>query len=555
MSSESAGGWHAGIARAIHFFIGAQGCDNPDEADGILRADTAGKSLIHAACSSGNLAVVKWLHEHDADLAARDNLGMQPIHCACSWGHLEVVQWLHAAGAAVDAADGAGVQPMHIACSSGRLDIVQRLHTLGADIACKDYSGMQPVHAASAGGHTAVGVWLKSMGASLNVPDENGVQPLGYACVSGHTEMAAWLRSEMSGTVDLREALEWAMECKAANASSIVAMVYLWAQEAADVAAEGLWAEEDSARLKQRKKPAAKRRRARLSRADAGSNGSSLLHAATDSVARTDAAAAHQAGVTVSLELCQLQRPCKQEILLANPPDAPPGATSNTPAGALDAALLEAVASGDLAQIKAAIKSADGLGCEAATALLSNARALRDRLRKSEKKQAKRLAAATEALRVLEACQDGESLCLAVAVAQPFAQYSSSLLMALAAVPGRRARLADLERASAKAHYIEKLDEDLLSLQLARMAQAEHGVPGIPNVHNTEMPPSELTNQAASGASGDDACCVCLDARRTHCFIPCGHLCVCLACATSLFGGPCPVCRVPCEQAVKVFFS
>ena len=528
-------GWNAGIARAIHFYIGAQGCENPDEADGILLADKAGKSLIHAACTSGNLAVVKWLVQHDAALDAQDNAGMQPIHCACAWGHLEVLEWLHAAGAAIDATDGTGVQPMHVACSSGRLDIVQHLHAWGADIACRDGSGMQPVHAASACGHTAVGIWLKSMGAAIDARDNNGVQPLAYACVSGHAEMATWIRSEMGMQVNMREALEWARECKAANAAAIVELVLLWAQEAADCAAEALWAEEDgtaTGRLKERRKPAAKRRGARMSRAGNDSRSDpSLLHAATEPADFEQRCVALMGAAEQSLaqSLCTGQV-CTQEIGI----------------GASDAALSEAIASGNLEQIKAAIKAADSLGCEAR--VLCSARAVRDKLKKSERKQTKRVAAAAEALRVLEACEDRESLVCAAAAAQPYAQYSAPLLTALADVPDRLARLADSDRASAKAHYIEKLDDDLLSLQLARLAQAEH--------RTTErfQVPSESKHQAA--ASGDEeSCCVCLDARRTHCFVPCGHLCVCLACATSLFGGPCPVCRVPCQQAVKVFFA
>ncbi|CAK0805118.1 unnamed protein product [Prorocentrum cordatum] len=51
-------------------------------------------------------------------------------------------------------------------------------------------------------------------------------------------------------------------------------------------------------------------------------------------------------------------------------------------------------------------------------------------------------------------------------------------------------------------------------------------------------------------------CTVCLDAKKTHICVPCGHICVCESCASSLCKQPklCPLCRTSCTQVIKVFF-
>mgnify|MGYP005669318201 CR=1 FL=1 len=45
----------------------------------------------------------------------------------------------------------------------------------------------------------------------------------------------------------------------------------------------------------------------------------------------------------------------------------------------------------------------------------------------------------------------------------------------------------------------------------------------------------------------DSECCsVCLVSRKTHAFIPCGHMCVCLSCGAKL--DRCPLCKVKAKR-------
>lgn len=55
----------------------------------------------------------------------------------------------------------------------------------------------------------------------------------------------------------------------------------------------------------------------------------------------------------------------------------------------------------------------------------------------------------------------------------------------------------------------------------------------------------------------DNRCVVCLDAQADHAIIPCGHANVCYECITfikhSKDNAPCPTCRTPITQIVRLF--
>ena len=57
---------------------------------------------------------------------------------------------------------------------------------------------------------------------------------------------------------------------------------------------------------------------------------------------------------------------------------------------------------------------------------------------------------------------------------------------------------------------------------------------------------------ASDCAEGDDEtlCVVCIDAERTHLFLPCGHRCVCFGCSNLPI---CPICRTVATGTLRVF--
>ena len=68
-----------------------------------------------------------------------------------------------------------------------------------------------------------------------------------------------------------------------------------------------------------------------------------------------------------------------------------------------------------------------------------------------------------------------------------------------------------------------------------------------------------LEGQPASAAEGVDLdCVVCLDERKSHVCMPCGHVCMCGACAESVVksrgkDGTCPMCHKKVDDCIRVF--
>ena len=48
-------------------------------------------------------------------------------------------------------------------------------------------------------------------------------------------------------------------------------------------------------------------------------------------------------------------------------------------------------------------------------------------------------------------------------------------------------------------------------------------------------------------------CVICLDDAKTHCILPCMHMCLCEACSKHEFDNGCPICRGPIE-AIKLIY-
>jgi hypothetical protein len=58
-------------------------------------------------------------------------------------------------------------------------------------------------------------------------------------------------------------------------------------------------------------------------------------------------------------------------------------------------------------------------------------------------------------------------------------------------------------------------------------------------------------------AAQSDACVVCMEATRSHAFVPCGHVCMCAPCASKAFAQSpkCPICRNNSQMVMQIFFS
>ena len=57
------------------------------------------------------------------------------------------------------------------------------------------------------------------------------------------------------------------------------------------------------------------------------------------------------------------------------------------------------------------------------------------------------------------------------------------------------------------------------------------------------------------GPADDDSCVVCMDAEKTHVFVPCGHVCACAECSAHVMSSAatCPYCRTHATMAVRIY--
>ena len=60
------------------------------------------------------------------------------------------------------------------------------------------------------------------------------------------------------------------------------------------------------------------------------------------------------------------------------------------------------------------------------------------------------------------------------------------------------------------------------------------------------------TGVAGPQVSAERRCVICLDAEKTHLILPCGHKCLCAACARVRLWS-CPVCRGHALRVVRVY--
>ena len=68
-----------------------------------------------------------------------------------------------------------------------------------------------------------------------------------------------------------------------------------------------------------------------------------------------------------------------------------------------------------------------------------------------------------------------------------------------------------------------------------------------------ESPASKTDSPPAAQAIG--ACVICLSAPSSHAMVPCGHLCMCVACSEQGAFAQCPICRGRVESTLKIHNS
>jgi ribosomal protein L32 len=77
--------------------------------------------------------------------------------------------------------------------------------------------------------------------------------------------------------------------------------------------------------------------------------------------------------------------------------------------------------------------------------------------------------------------------------------------------------------------------------------------------HDTVTNTGNVPSECAVGEATDNECVVCMDARRTHTFVPCGHVVVCQNCGDAIMeekgAKECPFCTLKAIMVMKVYLG
>ena len=172
---------------------------------------------LHLASQEGHLDIVRFLIEHDANMAAQDQDGWTPLHVVSQSDHLDVARFLVEHVANAEAQDRCGRTPLHLASQRGRLDVARSFVENGANAEAQDWRGRTPLHLASQRGRLGVARFLVEHGANTEAQDQCGSTPLHLASQGGRLGVTQFLiehsanaeAQDQPGQTPLHLASEW----------------------------------------------------------------------------------------------------------------------------------------------------------------------------------------------------------------------------------------------------------------------------------------------------------------------------------------------------------
>ena len=148
------------------------------------------RTLVHAACASGSISLVKVLEQYNANINMLDNDGVTALHSTALAGSLTLFKYLvkHHQLDPNNKSDK-GMTPLHLAGISGNVNMVEYLAGI-SDVNYQDHYGQNVLHKACTNGHTDVVEYLiVDKGMVTSVTDNEGLTLLHHAAMSDNVSL------------------------------------------------------------------------------------------------------------------------------------------------------------------------------------------------------------------------------------------------------------------------------------------------------------------------------------------------------------------------------
>ena len=172
-------------------------------ASDVEATDEEGRTSLHLAVISGDVATLHSLLKYEANIRAVDGHRNSPLQLAVLNGQTSMVNQLIEFGAdaweLTSRIGGSEIfgrsrqTALHLMAGQGCCNSVRKLVAAGANIEARDKQENTPLHLAGTNGHTATVCTLVALGADVCARNKQGETALHLAAKNGHSETVAQL--------------------------------------------------------------------------------------------------------------------------------------------------------------------------------------------------------------------------------------------------------------------------------------------------------------------------------------------------------------------------
>ena len=155
-----------------------------------------GQSLLHLACTSGSILLVKVLEEYGINTSSLDYDGRSAVHYAALSGSPTLLSYtVSQYSLNASQPDYKGVVPLALACKAGSINAVEYLiNTTDIDIDVTSDEDKTPLHCSCRHNNLELSQYLiEVQGSNINISDNNGCNTLDHSVRGGNIALVQYL--------------------------------------------------------------------------------------------------------------------------------------------------------------------------------------------------------------------------------------------------------------------------------------------------------------------------------------------------------------------------